>query len=57
MATYRELMAIQQADPDGKDTEPTEELYRKFEEWVIANFGEATLRQYKGSNWSEGSKE
>lgn len=49
-----DLLAIRRADPDGQETEPTEEQYAAFERWVIQYFGKTMLDRYRG-NWDERS--
>jgi hypothetical protein len=56
MATYRELKAIKEEDPDGWETEPTEEDYQRFKAWVLEVFGADAWREYH-SNWDNGNRQ
>lgn len=51
--TIAELKRIRDEDPDGKETEPTDEDYRKFEAWVVQTYGSEALAQYF-EHWDEG---
>ena len=41
------LAAILAADPDGKETRPTDKDYLLFKDWVIERYGRAAWRIYK----------
>jgi hypothetical protein len=47
-----ELYAIQQRDPDGGEVEPTEEDYRQFRVWIVANYGIDAMHDYLDGNWA-----
>jgi hypothetical protein len=41
------LAAIVAADPDGKETRPSDNDYLLFKNWVIERYGKAAWRTYK----------
>lgn len=47
------LRAIQQADPDGGECEPTEADYARHREWAVDRFGEAAWRAYNTPGWGD----
>lgn len=47
------LLQIQSADPDGFPTQPTAFDRKRFEQWVIGNYGTSWLDAYYG-DWEEG---
>jgi hypothetical protein len=51
MQQYRNLMAIQAADPDGGERKPTEKAYADHQAWAVATFGRATWDVYRAGGW------
>lgn len=41
-------------DPDGGDTEPTEQSYKAFKEWAETHFGKDAYDFYMKGNWGKG---
>jgi hypothetical protein len=52
--TMRTLRMIQNADPDGFESEPTKADYEYFEKWA-KGFGSRIWNIYIKSNWAERS--
>jgi hypothetical protein len=52
-ATYSALKAIQAADPDGQEREPTEQDYRRHERWARETYGGYVWELYTDTSWGE----
>jgi hypothetical protein len=48
---YEDLKAIENADPDGREHEPTDEAHYAHEQWARTTYGDATWQQYKTGGW------
>lgn len=50
---YHQLKAIEAADPDGGEREPTEAAYAYHEKWAIETYGRDAWEHYIGGGWDE----
>ena len=53
MVDKRTLNAIQAADPDGGETEPTEADYARHKTWAIESFGIEAWDAYRVGGWDD----
>lgn len=52
MTALNDLYAIQSADPDGQEREPTQADYDAFRAWVIAAYGQQAWDDYRMGGWA-----
>lgn len=50
---HADLRAIQRADPDGGEREPTTADYEAFQRWAIETFGRSAWKIYSTGGWAE----
>jgi hypothetical protein len=48
---YDALLIIQRSDPDGGETEPTDEDHARHQRWAIERFGPSIWQRYRASGW------